>query len=89
MRLLILLVAFVSLVFVAACAPAEVSTDGMFASRDVVKVLASDEFEGRLTGTIGSEKAANYIIDRLVELGAQPLPEMGQIPPSISIYGWG
>lgn len=57
-----------------ACTSIESPVDGKFSSRDIVKVLASDEFEGRLTGTIGSEKAANYIIDRLVGIGAKPLP---------------
>lgn len=75
MRRLILLVFYVGSVLITACTSIEPPVDGKFSSRDVVKVLASDEFEGRLTGTIGSEKAANYIVDRLVEIGAKPLPE--------------
>lgn len=43
-------------------------------NRAVVETLASDEFEGRLTGTRGIEMAADYIIEQLEEIGAQPLP---------------
>ncbi len=74
MRPLILFFSCFGLVVIMACTSIESPLDEKFSSRDVVKVLASDEFEGRLTGTIGSEKAANYIVDRLVEIGAEPLP---------------
>ena len=43
-------------------------------NRAIVETLASDEFEGRLTGTRGIEMAADYIIEQLEEIGAQPLP---------------
>lgn len=43
-------------------------------NRAVVETLASDKFEGRLTGTRGIEMAADYIIEQLEEIGAQPLP---------------
>jgi hypothetical protein len=39
-----------------------------------VKLLASDELAGRLTGSAGEEKAARYIESELVRLGASPLP---------------
>jgi hypothetical protein len=42
--------------------------------RQHVTTLASDEFEGRLTGSTGEAQAANYIVERLQEIGARPLP---------------
>ena len=39
-----------------------------------VEVLASDAFEGRLTGTTGIHQAAEYIIAELEAIGAEPLP---------------
>ena len=39
-----------------------------------VDVLASEQFEGRLTGTIGAQRAAHYIVEELTKIGAQPLP---------------
>lgn len=40
-----------------------------------IKTLSSDEFEGRRTGTIGSEKARNYIISKFKSLDVYPLGE--------------
>ena len=53
-------------------------------SRSIVERLASDELEGRLTGTDGSRRAAEYIIDRLEDLDATPLPvyALGGIQPA-------
>lgn len=42
-----------------------------------VKVLASDEFEGRAPGTPGGKKAVQYLIDRFQELGLDPGGEDG------------
>ena len=55
-----------------ACAtsPDPVSID----SRNVVETLASDDMEGRLTGTEGTERAAEYIVSHLTQIGATPLP---------------
>ena len=39
-----------------------------------VEVLASDAFEGRLTGTAGIRQAAEHIIAELDVIGAEPLP---------------
>ena len=38
-----------------------------------VKVLSSDVYEGRRTGTKGAELARDYIINRFTELGVKPL----------------
>ena len=43
-------------------------------SRTVVETLASDDLEGRLTGSEGIRKAADYLIEQLVAIGAEPLP---------------
>ena len=43
-------------------------------TRAIVERLADDELEGRLTGSDGIRKAADYIIDQLEALGAEPLP---------------
>jgi len=39
-----------------------------------VETLASDKFEGRLTGSPGEKLAADYLISELKRLGAKPLP---------------
>jgi len=39
-----------------------------------IEELSSDHLEGRLTGSDGAHLAANYIVDQLVKIGADPLP---------------
>ena len=39
-----------------------------------VTTLASDEFEGRLTGSAGEQKASAYLIAQLQRIGAKPVP---------------
>src|SRR5262245_31213601 len=41
-----------------------------------VQTLASDKFEGRLTGSPGEKLAADYLIAELKRMGAKPLPGM-------------
>ncbi len=43
-------------------------------TRVLVEELAGDEFEGRLTGSAGIKKAADYITTQLNAIGAEPLP---------------
>ncbi len=43
-------------------------------TRVLVETLASDAFEGRLTGSEGIQRAADYIIEQLEAIGAEPLP---------------
>lgn len=43
-------------------------------SRAHVEYLASDQLEGRLTGTEGERRAADYLVGELERLGAEPLP---------------
>jgi hypothetical protein len=42
--------------------------------KDAVKYLASDELEGRMVGTPGLVKAANFIADHFGKLGLKPVP---------------
>ena len=41
-----------------------------------MQTLASDKFEGRLTGSNGEKLAADYLIAELKRIGAKPLPGM-------------
>ena len=52
----------------AASRPAAIDT------RAVVEHLAADELEGRLTGSAGIRLAADYLIEQLDAIGAEPLP---------------
>ncbi len=40
--------------------------------RDAVRILASDEFEGRRPGTVGEEKTLGYLVERFRKLGLKP-----------------
>jgi len=46
-----------------------ITPDGMLAH---IKVLASDEFEGRAPGTKGEELSVNYITDQFKQIGLKP-----------------
>lgn len=57
---------------------AQSGTDGEPSSiRANVEYLASDELEGRFTGSEGIRKAADHIIGELEAIGAGPLPGVG------------
>ena len=43
-------------------------------SRSHVEALAADALEGRLTGSEGERRAAEYISEQLIDIGASPLP---------------
>ena len=55
---------------------ASMAIDPAILSRDI-KVLASDEFEGRGPGTAGERKTIDYLVERFKEAGAQPAGENG------------
>ncbi len=69
--LLMLLVSFGAAGGAAAQEPVSLDT------RAIVEYLAADELEGRLTGSPGIRMAADYIIERLEAIGAEPLPGVG------------
>lgn len=41
--------------------------------RSLISTLASDSFEGRATGSIGFEKAANFVVQQFVQNGIKPV----------------
>jgi putative NIF3 family GTP cyclohydrolase 1 type 2 len=47
---------------------------GSTATRQHVQTLASETFDGRLTGSAGERLAADYIVSELQRIGAKPLP---------------
>ena len=57
----------------AAQSPPPVAAD----TRTIVEHLADDELEGRLTGSPGIRRAADYIIEQLQAIGAEPPPGLG------------
>ena len=67
-------------VFIIACliaaAPTYSQTATASATRKHVETLASDKFEGRLTGSPGEKLAGDYLIAQLKRMGAKPLPGM-------------
>ena len=69
-----------SLAIVAACliatAPSFAQTATPSRTKTHVQTLASDKFEGRLTGSAGEKLAADYLIAELKRIGAKPLPGM-------------
>ena len=61
------------------------NTDSLIAH---IKVLSSDDFEGRRTGTIGAEKAKDYIIKKFQSFkNIQPLVDDYQQPFAFTIRG--
>ena len=72
------LVALCAVASLAACAsepqPAPTLPPAPSSIQTNVEVLASDAFEGRLTGTAGIRQAAEHIITELEAIGAEPLP---------------
>ncbi|MEY4279663.1 MAG: hypothetical protein RL377_1667, partial [Bacteroidota bacterium] len=44
-----------------------------------IQFLSSDELEGRRAGTVGEQKAVDYIIEQYKDLGIQPMGENGFI----------
>ena len=69
-----------SLAIVATCllasAPSFAQTATQSRTKTHVQTLASDKFEGRLTGSPGEKLAADYLIAELKRIGAKPLPGM-------------
>ncbi len=52
--------------------------------RAIVEYLADDELEGRLTGSPGIRMAADYIVEQIEAIGAEPLPGVGGFRQSFS-----
>lgn len=65
---------FAAITLVTSTASAQTSTASR--TKTHVQTLASDKFEGRLTGSNGEKLAADYLIAELKRIGARPLPGM-------------
>ncbi|WP_461790288.1 M28 family peptidase [Pedobacter sp.] len=52
-----------------------------------VEILSSDEYEGRKSGTKGSELARAYLVKRLKEIGAEAHPALGAYEQNFEIKG--
>src|SRR6266481_1119880 len=52
-----------------------------------IKVLASDEFEGRAPGTKGEELSVNYITDQFREIGLKPGNPDGSYTQEVPLAG--
>ena len=61
------------IVLTVACGPPPPDT-----TRTVIETLASDDYEGRLTGSAGERMAGHYLIGQLQSIGAEPLPDQGE-----------
>jgi Zn-dependent M28 family amino/carboxypeptidase len=61
-----------------------ITPDGMLAH---IKVLASDEFEGRAPGTKGEELSVKYITDQLKQIGLKPGNPDGTYTQEVPLAG--
>src|SRR2546430_8375304 len=61
-----------------------ITPDGMLAH---IKMLASDEFEGRGPGTKGEELSINYIADQFKKLGLKPGNPDGSFMQEVPLAG--
>ena len=55
---------------------------------DHIKVLASDEFEGRGPGTAGEEKAVAYLVDQFRKAGLKPGNPDGTFVQDVPLIGF-
>ncbi len=68
------LVSLLLLAALAAPAYAQTAVATETATKARVEMLASDKFDGRLTGSAGEKLASDYLIAELKKIGAKPLP---------------
>src|SRR5205814_1263317 len=61
-----------------------ITPDGMLAH---IKVLASDEFEGRSPGTKGEELSVKYIVDQFKQIGLKPGNPDGTYTQEVPLAG--
>src|SRR5580704_9881148 len=62
----------------------EIDVDAVLAH---IKVLSSDEFEGRGPGTRGEELTVNYLIDQFKKIGAKPGDTGGTYIQKVPLVG--
>src|SRR5467141_2857114 len=61
-----------------------ITPDGLLAH---IKVLASDEFEGRAPGTKGEDLSVNYITDQFKKIGLKPGNPDGTYTQEVPLAG--
>src|SRR5947208_11655204 len=61
-----------------------ITADGLLAH---IKMLASDEFEGRATGTKGEELSVKYISDQFKQIGLKPGNPDGSYVEEVPLAG--
>lgn len=66
------LACFATLIGCVLCSAAAADEVDVKRMSDVVRVLASDEFEGRAPGTEGETKTVNYLVEAFRSLGLEP-----------------
>ncbi len=66
--------------------PARLDVDAAQLMRDV-EVLAADEMEGRLAGTVSGARARAYILERFKKLGVPPLGDSHEHPFTFQTRG--
>ena len=63
-----------SMALVASLLEAQAPSTTASRTRQLVTTLASDQMEGRLSGSAGEQRASDYIVSQLERIGAKPLP---------------
>lgn len=66
----------ISLLLLVACKEQDTVPKPVSIQEDIA-ILASDDFEGRKTGTEGEQKAAHYLKERFQSIGLKPMGEAG------------
>ncbi|MFT7687215.1 MAG: Zn-dependent M28 family amino/carboxypeptidase [Candidatus Azotimanducaceae bacterium] len=79
----ILSIAFFFLFYTPAVLAEKIDTENL---SEIVRVLASDEFEGRAPGTAGEKKTVNYLIQQFKSLGLEPGGGMGSWTQAVPLY---
>ena len=70
-----------------ACAPGGAPEPAAVDTRAIVEHLADDALEGRLTGSAGIRKAADYIIGELQANRGPAAAGPGRLPPGVQLHG--
>lgn len=80
----------ISITLLLGCGTVKNSTDVTSTSAQLlmdIETLSSDKFEGRKTGTKGSELARIYLINRFKEIGVKPHPQQKGFEQSFELKG--
>jgi Zn-dependent M28 family amino/carboxypeptidase len=75
----------VTLCLACASARAQITADGLMQH---IRVIASDDFEGRAPGTAGEEKTVNYLVSQFKEMGLAPGNPDGTYIQDVPLVGF-